>query len=64
MICESKNSYISKMGTKATTSYKIGNQNALHYITIATVGWLEYIHNNPVEEGIVQNAEDYLYSSE
>ena len=24
---------------------------------------LNYIHNNPVEEGIVQNAEDYLYSS-
>lgn len=24
---------------------------------------LEYIHNNAVEEGIVENPEDYLYSS-
>ncbi len=24
---------------------------------------LEYIHDNPVEESIVTNAEDYLYSS-
>jgi len=72
------------MGTKGTTSYRIGDQNALHYITIATVGWvdlftrrknnelftievigqkLNYIHQNPVEEGIVHKPEDYLYSS-
>jgi len=25
---------------------------------------LDYIHNNPVEEGIVENPEDYLYSSD
>ena len=24
---------------------------------------IDYIHNNPIEEGIVQNPEDYLYSS-
>ncbi len=24
---------------------------------------LEYIHNNPVEDGIVDKAEEYLYSS-
>ncbi len=24
---------------------------------------LDYLHNNPVEEGIVDNPEDYLYSS-
>ena len=24
---------------------------------------LDYIHNNPVEAGIVEKAEDYLYSS-
>jgi REP element-mobilizing transposase RayT len=24
---------------------------------------LNYLHNNPVEEGIVENAEDYVYSS-
>ena len=29
------------MGTKGTTSFRIGNQNALHYITIATVGWVD-----------------------
>jgi hypothetical protein len=25
---------------------------------------LDYIHNNPVEAGIVENPEDYLFSSE
>ncbi len=30
------------MGTKGTTSYKIGDQNALHFITIATVGWIDF----------------------
>ncbi len=29
------------MGTKGTTSYRIGDQNALHFITIATVGWVD-----------------------
>ncbi len=29
------------MGTKGTTSYRIGDQNALHYITIATVNWID-----------------------
>ncbi|MBS1917456.1 MAG: hypothetical protein JST87_14345 [Bacteroidetes bacterium] len=24
---------------------------------------MDYIHNNPVENGLVENAEDYLYSS-
>ena len=24
---------------------------------------LDYIHKNPVEEGVIQNEEDYLYSS-
>lgn len=24
---------------------------------------LDYLHNNPVKEGVVENAEDYLYSS-
>jgi hypothetical protein len=28
-----------------------------------TVQKLNYIHNNPVEAGIVEKAEDYLYSS-
>ena len=52
--------------------YKIRNQNAVHFITFAVVEWidifkridqqLEY-HNNPVEAGIVERAEDFLYSS-
>lgn len=29
------------MGTKGTTSYRIGDQIALHYITIAVVEWLD-----------------------
>ncbi len=29
------------MGTRGTTSYRIGDQNALHFITIATVYWLD-----------------------
>jgi putative transposase len=29
------------MGNKGTTSYRIGDQNALHYITITTIGWID-----------------------
>jgi putative transposase len=29
------------MGTKGTTSYRIGDQNAPHYITTATIGWVD-----------------------
>jgi REP element-mobilizing transposase RayT len=38
-----------------------------HPILLSTpaIAWqkLDYIHNNPVEAGIVTNSEDYLYSS-
>jgi putative transposase len=29
------------MGTKGRTSYRITDQNAMHYLTIATVAWLD-----------------------
>jgi len=34
-------------------------------ISSQSMAWqkLEYIHNNPVEAGIVEKPEDYLYSS-
>jgi putative transposase len=37
-----------------------------HYLMKTQDSWvqkLNYIHNNPVEAGIVEKAEDYLYSS-
>lgn len=50
--------------------HKIINQNALHYLTFTVVGlpkWinqkLAYLHLNPVCNSLVDNAEDYLYSS-
>ena len=33
------------------------------YIKNMSQSKLSYIHNNPVENGLVKNAEDYLYSS-
>ena len=29
------------MGTKGRTSYRVGDQNALHYLTFATVNWVD-----------------------
>ncbi len=33
------------------------------YIKDMSKSKIDYIHNNPVENGLVENAEDYLYSS-
>ncbi|MBS1914939.1 MAG: transposase, partial [Bacteroidetes bacterium] len=33
------------------------------YIKDMSKSKMDYIHNNPVENGLVENAEDYLYSS-
>jgi len=33
------------------------------YSPAFTVQKLNYIHNNPIEAGLVKKAEDYLYSS-
>jgi len=42
--------------------YKIRNQQGLTN-NIMIDQRLNYIHNNPLEAGIVKNAVDYLYSS-
>ena len=39
------------------------NQPKELYSSAFTVQKLNYIHNNPVEAGIVDKAEEYLYSS-
>jgi putative transposase len=39
------------------------NQPKELYSPAFTVQKLNYIHSNPVEAGLVENAEDYLYSS-
>lgn len=43
------------MGTKGTTSYHIGNQNALHYITIATVEWVDIFTRRKYKDIIVNS---------
>jgi hypothetical protein len=50
--------------------HNIINQNALRNLTFTVVGWpkwinqkLAYLHLNPVRNGLVDNAEDFLYSS-
>ena len=40
------------MGTKGRTSYRIGEQNAIHYLTFATVGWVD-IFSRKVYKDIV-----------
>ena len=39
------------------------NQPKIIYSPQFAVRKLEYIHNNPVEAGIVEKAEEYIYSS-
>lgn len=43
------------MGTKGTTSYHIGNQNALHYITIATVEWVDIFTRREYKDILVNS---------
>jgi REP element-mobilizing transposase RayT len=43
------------MGTKGTTSYRIGNQNALHYITIATVEWIDLFTRSKNKDIIINS---------
>jgi putative transposase len=43
------------MGTKGTTSYHIGNQNALHYITFATVEWIDIFTRRKYKDIIVES---------
>ena len=46
------------MGTKGTTRYRIWDQNALNYITIATVYWID-IFTRRIYKDIVINSLDY-----
>ena len=52
--------------TKRGKDYKFW-QDGYHAKEIETIGFLEqkldYVHNNPVESGIVLSPEEYLYSS-
>ena len=43
------------MGTKGTTSYRIYDQNALHYITIATVEWIDFFTRRKYKDIIVDS---------
>lgn len=43
------------MGTKGTTSYRIGDQNALHYITIATVSWVDIFTRRRNKDIIIES---------
>ncbi|MBK8805410.1 MAG: transposase [Bacteroidales bacterium] len=43
------------MGTKGTTSYKIGDPNALHYITIAVVEWLDIFTRRNYKDIIIES---------
>jgi REP element-mobilizing transposase RayT len=43
------------MGTKGTTSYRIGVQNALHYITIAVVEWLDIFTRRCYKDTIIES---------
>ena len=51
--------------TKGSERYKVWKRDnhAIDMTDIDTVEKLHYIHDNPVRAGIVENQEDYLYSS-
>jgi REP element-mobilizing transposase RayT len=46
------------MGTKGRTSYKIAYQNAIYYLTIATVEWLD-IFSRKVYKNILIDSFQY-----
>ena len=59
--------------------YKFKDANGVYFVTPTIVSWIDlftkkeynnildarlvYLHNNPIEQGIVSNAIDYNYSS-
>lgn len=43
------------MGGKGHTSYKIGNQNGLYYLTFATVGWIDVFTRKSYKDVIVES---------
>ena len=51
--------------TRRAENYKIwkDDNHAIEMVDISFLQKLNYIHDNPVRSGIVENPEDYLYSS-
>ena len=45
------------MGTKGTTSYRIGDQNALHFITMVTVYWLDLFTRRRTKDILIESFE-------
>ena len=43
------------MGTKGTTSYRIGDQNALYFITIATVYWIDLFIRKRIKDILIES---------
>ncbi len=43
------------MGTKGTTSYRIGDQNALHYITVTNVEWVDIFTKRRYKDIIIES---------
>ena len=43
------------MGTKGFTSYRIGDQNALHYLTFATVGWVDVFTRKSYRDILIES---------
>ncbi len=46
------------MSQKGTTSYRIGDQNALHFITLTAVGWLD-IFTRKIYKDLIVNSLDF-----
>lgn len=43
------------MGKKGTTSYRIGDQNALYFITFSTVGWIDVFTRKIYKDLLIEN---------
>lgn len=43
------------MSTKGTTSYRIGDQNALHFITITTVYWIDIFTRRKYKDILIES---------
>jgi len=41
--------------SKGTTSYKIGDQNGLYYLTFATVGWIDVFTRKRYKDIVVES---------
>jgi hypothetical protein len=41
--------------SKGFTSYRIGNQNGLHYLTIATVNWIDVFSGKKYRDVLIDS---------